>query len=115
MKKKNIAACIIFSIITCGIYGIVWFVNLVDDLNTLSGKKDSKSGIVVFLLSLITCGIYGLVWVYQAGETVDEIRRERNLPHSNSGILYLVLYLVTAGVVTYAIIQSEINNFIDQE
>ena len=115
MQKKNIAICIILSIVTCGIYSIVWFINLVNNLNILSDKKDGQSGGVVFLLTFITCGIYGIIWAYKAGETVDEIKQARNMPASNSAIMYLILYLLTGGLVTYAILQNEINNFIDQK
>ena len=41
IKERNIALCIIFSIITCGIYGIYWYINMVDDLNALSGHEDA--------------------------------------------------------------------------
>ncbi len=113
MKKKNIAVCIILSFLTCGIYSIIWFIDLVNNLNTLS-KKDGLSGGMVCLLTIITCGIYGIIWAYKAGETVDEIKQTRNMAASNSGIMYLILYLVTGGLVTYAILQNEINNFIGQ-
>ena len=31
--KRNIALCIIFSLLTCGIYALYWFVKLTDELN----------------------------------------------------------------------------------
>lgn len=33
MKNRNIALCIIFSIITFGIYGIYWFICLTNEMN----------------------------------------------------------------------------------
>ncbi len=33
IKNRSIALCIILSFVTCGIYGIVWFINVADDLN----------------------------------------------------------------------------------
>ena len=36
MKEKNIALCIILSIFTCGIYGIIWFISMTDDTVRLS-------------------------------------------------------------------------------
>lgn len=38
IKKRNIAVAIILSIVTCGIYGIYWFICLVNELNTASGR-----------------------------------------------------------------------------
>ena len=114
MKKRNIAACIIFSIITCGIYGMVWQVNLADDVNRLNTKyKDNMSGLTVLLLTLITCGIYGMYWSYVTGNTLDEIKKEKGIYANNSGILYLIIYILTGGIVTHAIIQNELNNYIE--
>ena len=50
--KRNIGVCILLSIVTCGIYGIIWLVQMVDELNTAAGETNATSGIVVFLLSL---------------------------------------------------------------
>ena len=38
VQRKNIAVAIILSIVTCGIYGIIWFININDDVNRVSGK-----------------------------------------------------------------------------
>ena len=112
MQKRNIALCIILSIITCGIYSMVWLVNLADDVNYLS-KKENTSGIMVLLLSLITCGIYGMYWSYVTGNILDEIKKEKGIYSNNSGILYLILYILTGGIITYAIIQNDLNNQIE--
>lgn len=110
IKKRNIAVGIILSIVTCGIYGIYWFIVMANDLNLASGHTEDTSGGVAFLLSLITCDIYGLYWFYKAGEKVAEIQR-RNVGYSesNSGILYLILCLFGLGIVNYCLIQSELN------
>lgn len=111
IKQKSIVTCIILSIVTCGIYGIIWFINIVDDLNTASGDVNGQSGVVVFLLSLITCNIYGLYWAYKAGEKVSTIRQRNGLSaDSNNGILYLILNLFGLSIVTYALVQNELNN-----
>ncbi len=69
VQNRSIATCIILSIVTCGIYGIIWFINMVDDVNRVcNDEKSSQSGGTVFLLTLITCGIYGIVWFYQVGK-----------------------------------------------
>ena len=60
MKNRNIALAIVFSIITCGIYGIYWFVVLTNDMNSLSTSDGFEtSGGMALLFTIITCGIYG--------------------------------------------------------
>lgn len=39
MKKRNIALSIIFTLITCGIYGLYWFVCLTDETNQAAGEQ----------------------------------------------------------------------------
>lgn len=110
VKNRNIALCIVLSIITCGIYGIYWLVCLVDDLNVASGRTGDTSGGMVFLLSLITCGIYGIYWMYKAGEKVAYIKqRNTGEADSSSSVLYLILGIIGFGIVVYALIQSELN------
>ena len=36
-QQRNIAVAIILTIVTCGIYGIYWFVKLTDEMNYASG------------------------------------------------------------------------------
>ena len=68
------------------------------------------SGGMVFLLSIITCGIYMLYWMYKAGEKVQAAQAKRGLPYdSNSGILYLILSLFGFSIVSYCLIQNELN------
>lgn len=113
MKKRNIGLCILFSIITCGIYAIYWFVVLTNELKDLSGDSETASGGVAFLLSIITCNIYGWYWAYKRGENVDTARSKRSIPSSNSGILYLILVLIGFGIIAYALMQNEINKMIE--
>lgn len=111
IKKRNIALCIIFSIITFGIYGIYWQICIVNDLNTASGRTQDTSGGVVFLLSLVTCSIYGLYWLYTAGNKVNIIKQRNGMvADGNSGLIYLLLALFSAGIISYCLIQSELNN-----
>ena len=53
VQQKNIALCIVLSLVTCGIYGIYWFITLTNDLNTATGEEDTTGG-MAFLLSLVT-------------------------------------------------------------
>lgn len=109
IKKRDIAVAIILSIVTCGIYGLVWFFNLVTDLNTAAGDTDDQTPGVILLLSIITCGIYGWIWLYKAGEKVDRIKQSNGEAPSNSALIYLILAIVGLAIVDYALIQSELN------
>ena len=51
--NRNIALCIVFSIITCGIYGIYWFIKITDETNSLVSENQTASGGLAFLYSLL--------------------------------------------------------------
>lgn len=109
VRERNVALCVIFTIITCGIYGLYWFVCITDDINTIS-QDYSTSGVMSLLLSFITCNIYGFYWAYKCGEKLDNVKTAQGYPSSNSGLLYLILYFF-CGIVTFAILQNELNKF----
>ena len=109
IEQKNIAVCIILSIITCGIYGYYWLYTLTEDMKTLSGDTTGASGGMAIILTIVTCGIYQLYWMYKQGERLDTVKTQRGLPSSNSGIIYLILSLVAMYIISYALIQNEIN------
>ena len=110
IQKRSIATCIILTIITCGIYGLYWFVVLADDTNRLlEDPQNQTSGGTALLLSIITCNIYGLYWMYKQGEKIDRIKTSRGMYSGNSGILYLILSLVGFSIISYALMQDELN------
>ncbi len=110
IRSRSVGLAIVLSIITCGIYGIYWYVSMANDLNTASDNPSGTSGVAVWLLTIVTCGIYGLYWMYKAGEKLNKAKALRNMPaDSNSGIVYLILSIFGLGIVSYALIQSELN------
>ena len=44
IQKRDIAICIILSLVTCGIYGLYWLSCLADDVNTVSDNPGDTSG-----------------------------------------------------------------------
>ena len=110
IEKRNIAICIILSIVTFGIYGLIWFVWLTDDTNKVSNDQQGTSGGIALLLTIVTCGIYGIYWAYRQGEKLDNAAMQRGLPKGDKAVLYLILELVGLGIVAWALMQDELNN-----
>lgn len=111
MQQRNIVLAIIFSLITCGIYNIYWFIVLTNDVGRLSGDNSFTGG-KHFLLSLITCGIWSFIWSYQLGKNIAEAQRQRGLPSTDNSVLYLVVTLLGLGIVTHALAQLEVNKMV---
>ena len=109
IQKREIVTCILLSLITCGIYGIVWYINLTDDVAYLSEDHDF-SGAKAFLFTLITCGIYSFFWAYKLGKDIQIAQEKHSLPATDNSTLYVILNLVGSSIVTYCLAQNEVNN-----
>ena len=48
-------------------------------------------------------------WAFKCGEKVDIIRQRNGESGGNNGILYLILCFFGLGIITYALVQSELN------
>ena len=105
IKKKDIVVTVLLSLITCGIYGIIWFVNMTDDVKTLTNDESLPSGGMALLLGIVTCGIYYYVWAYKVGKALFQSGKTT----SDNTILYLVLMIFGLGIVNYCLIQDELN------
>ena len=112
IQKRNIVTCILLSLVTCGIYGIVWFINMTDDVAYLSEDPEMSGG-KAFLFTLITCGIYSFFCAYKMGKNVYRAQLKRNITASDNSVLYVILQVFGLGIVNYCLIQNDINNMID--
>lgn len=111
MVRKNVAICVILTIITCGLYGLYWIATLQDSLSVITEDDEAAKGSTIVLLTIITCGIYGLYWSYMAGKKIDQKRIESGCSSNELGILYLLLSLFGLSIVTLALMQNELNKF----
>jgi hypothetical protein len=108
VTQRGVALAIVLSLITCGIYGIYWFIVMTNDVGKLSGDSSFTGG-KHFLLTLVSCGIWSLIWAYQVGKQVAEAQRQRGLPATDNSALYLILGIFGLSIVTYALVQSDVN------
>ena len=112
IKDKNILVCILLSFVTCGIYGIIWFINMTDDAAQASGEN--MSGGMAFLLTIVTCGIYGFYWAYKMGKMMEKAGQNKAINISDNSVLYLVLSICGLGIVNYCLIQNDLNKLAQQ-
>ena len=108
-EERNIAVAIILTIVTCGIYGLYWFVVISDDVKDYSNDQEMMSGGVALLLTIVTCGIFGFYWAYKLGKNMFSAQQMNNLPATDNSVLYLILELFGLGIIVWAIIQNDLN------
>ena len=110
ITERNIAVSIVLTIVTCGIYGIYWFITLTNEVKSYSDDQNLASGGVAFLLTLVTCGIYGIYWAYKIGELMKVAQEKNSLPVKDNSVLYLVLEIIGLGIVVFALVQNDLND-----
>lgn len=108
MKERNIVVCVLLTFITCGIYGLIWYVGLTDDAARANNNSDFSGG-KALLFTIITCGIYGIYWNYKMGKEIYAAKVSRNMSGSDQSVLYLILSLLGLGIVNYCLMQNELN------
>lgn len=104
MKHRSVLLALLFSVLTCGIYYIYWFISLTNQSNELAPKNATMGGVGAFLMTIITFGIYDAYWSYRMGEKAGEM-----LNKSSDGFLYLILWFFTFGFVPVCLGQSAVN------
>lgn len=115
MQKRELVTCILLTIVTCGIYGIIWFVGLTDDVGRASGDKEFRGG-TCLLLIIVTCGIYGFVYAYKLGKNIGVIKQKvyDSGYTEDDSVLYLLLHLFGLSIVYNCLAQMELNKYIDK-
>ncbi len=107
----DVAMCIIFSIITCGIYALVWAHHRFRIVNAWLGREEYNFW-KWFGLSIITCGIYNLYIEYKFAGSIQEIQRNNGFALSeNLPMMAILLGLFGLSIVTHSIEQAEINRW----
>ena len=114
IRKRDLVTAIILTFVTCGIYGIIWFVEITDDARAASNDQSLPSGGTAFLLSLVTCGIYSFIWAYKMGKAINQARVNRGMVDNDKSVLYLVLNLFGLGIVATAFMQNDLNEIAEQ-
>lgn len=110
VQKRDVVKCVIFSLITLGIYGLYWVAKITDDSKILA-KDDSSlpSGGMVVLLTIVTCGIYGFYWAYKIGQIQYKAAKEHKIEDAkDNSVMYLIIEIVFS-IINLILMQNEIN------
>lgn len=109
IQQRNIVVAILLTIVTCGIYGIYWFIVLSNDVGK-ANNNPKISGVTAFLLNLVTCGIYGIYWSYKLGKEMYEANQKNGMTSaSDNSLIYLLLSLFGLQIISWCMIQNELN------
>ena len=107
IEERNIIVYLLLTLVTCGIFGIYWLIVILKDIATTSGEDINPW--MVILLTIITCGIYGIYYSYMMGKYMVKAGENYNVKIEDNSILYLILTIFGFGIVTYCLVQNDLN------
>ncbi len=102
--KRNIATCLILSIVTCGLYTLYWMYAITEDIIIIAKDEWSISGGMTLLLTFLTCGLFLIFWAYKMGRILEKYNGGKD-----NSILYVMLELLGLNIISLCIIQDQIN------
>jgi len=80
---RSLLLLILLSIVTLGIYGLIFWYKVSKDINLIASRYDGKTtmnyALLVFLIAPITLGIGALVWEHKFCNRVGEELARRNI------------------------------------
>jgi hypothetical protein len=130
-NERNLIVGILLSIITCGIYALIWIYGIANDIKSHYIKSKIKPGqdiLIILLLPiigvllcvtiiLIPIGIililigyiYMIFIMYKYPKEIYMMATEEGLRASDHSLLCVILHIVGLGLASLCIIQHELN------
>ena len=102
MNKRSIAAVILLTTFTFGIYGLVWLVKTKNEMNKLGQNLPTA------WWWLIPFGMIWWQWKWAGG--VEHVTRGKQ----SQGVAFIVVLLLSSFGIGLAIVQSSFNKAIDE-
>jgi hypothetical protein len=111
-EKREPMMVVLFAILTCGIYGWFWLYTTITEIKNALGREDINPGMEL-VLSIVTCGIYMVYLFYKYPQLMMEMQDRAGRPRNDISMTTLLLAVFGLGIVSIAIMQSELNNIWD--
>lgn len=115
-EDRSLLIYMLLSVVTCGIYGLIFMWSFTNDLNDVSSAKDpdgwrSPNFIIVILLMIVTCGIYSWYWLYKVGNTIQRSGDDYGVRVDESGTTLILwcLLLGVGGLISYHLMFKNMN------
>lgn len=90
--NRSLVKYILLTIVTCGIYGIITYYKITEDLNTICTPYDNKKTmnylVATLLLGPVTCGIYPIIWLHKMCNRVGDNLKHRGIAYDFSASTY---------------------------
>lgn len=106
--RRNVGSCVILTIMTLGIFGIVWLVKICKDLRRLHGDENPVGG-EVLLYTLVP--FYSVYWAYDKGKQMFEDSQKRGGNLTDRKYIYMFMNIIFMQLFTLGFIQTQLNSY----
>jgi hypothetical protein len=107
--RLDVAAGIVFSFVTCGLYNAYWNYRQMKALNVLLGREEFSFGKWA-LLTALTCGLYHIYYEYRMGSELQAWLTQNGRPvNENLALIGLLLSVFGLTVIADAVYQHQLN------
>jgi hypothetical protein len=109
LKVRSIGLSIFLSLITFGIYGMVWNYSICKKIRLLNHESTECTG---EWLCLEFVPYYGLYWVYTRSKKISSGAAARGISMPDNGTICLVVSIFGLGIIAFALIQNSLNGIV---
>ena len=111
LYKKDVGTAVFLSIITFGVYFVIWMNSLIKAVNS---TKKTNTNSVAEMLCILFVPFYSLYWWYSRGEYLKRYINSKYEADkaSNSGAIYLIFGLLGLPIISAALFQKDLNQFV---
>lgn len=106
--RRNVGSCVILTVLTGGIFGIVWLTKICKDLNRLHGDENPVGSEVLMFLFV---PFYSVYWGYAKGKQMYEDSKKRGGNLTDRKYIYLFMNLMFMQLFTLGFIQTQLNGY----
>ncbi len=105
---RNPIMVIVYSMITCNIYGIWWYYTILTELKNFTGDEEINPTTNIIMMLVLPC-IWGFLLPYKIGKWIAAAQRVAGLPEEDKSTTYLIMCLLCLNVFALYMIQGELN------
>ena len=111
-EKRDPMMVVLYTLLTCGIYGIFWWYQTITEIKNALGREDINPTMEI-VLAIVTCGLYGIYLYYKYPQLMLEMQDRAGRPRNDITMMSLLLAIFGLAIISIPIMQSELNNIWD--
>ncbi len=111
-EKREPVMVLLFTFLTCGIYGFYWVYTTSTEMKNALGRADINPTLDV-VLGLVTCGLYFIYLFYRYPQDLLQLQDRAALPRNDITMISILLAIFGLSIVSLFMIQTELNKVWD--